>query len=128
MNPGDARREAGSATIPAGELQPFPDLSVSYIPGMPPLSPHLFWDVDRDSLDPSTHGPWLTKRVLEHGRWKDWQTLVSFYGKAELAELVTGLRTLEPRAFAFCRAWFDLPASSFRCSTSTPFPFPSNAC
>lgn len=86
---------------------------------MPPLSPHLFWDVDPGSLDPETHGTWLAKRVLEHGRWSDWQALVSHYGKPGLAELVTGIRSLDARAFSFCRAWFDLPASSFRCSTST---------
>lgn len=125
MNACDARTEDRPPTDSSGtcetssELQASPDPPIGYIRRMPPLSPHLFWDVDRDSLDPATHGAWLTKRVLEHGRWDDWQALPSFYGKAELAELVTGLRTLEPRAFAFCRAWFDLPASSFRCSTST---------
>ena len=95
---------------------------------MAPLSPHLFWDVDRESIDPGKHQAWLAKRVLEHGRWGDWKALVEFYGKTALEETVTGLRTLEPRSFAFCRAWFDLPASSVRCSDSPPFPFPSATC
>lgn len=86
------------------------------------LSDHLFWDVDRATIDPDRHSAWLVRRVLEYGRWKDWQVLVRRYGKPELARLSTGLRTLDPKAFAFCRAWFQLPAESFRCSTSTPFP------
>jgi hypothetical protein len=89
---------------------------------MTSLSDHLFWDVDRSAIDPEQHAAWLVKRVLEYGRWADWQLLVARYGKPRLAELVTGLRTLQPRAFAFCRAWFDLPSSSFRCSTSKQFP------
>ncbi|HEY8924762.1 MAG TPA: hypothetical protein VIU64_10305 [Polyangia bacterium] len=89
---------------------------------MPPLSAHLFWDVDRANVDPSRHAAWLVKRVLEHGRWSDWQTLVAYYGKAGLIEIVTGLRALDTRAFAFCRTWFELPASRFRCSATTPFP------
>ncbi|MBK1818078.1 hypothetical protein JIN84_20820 [Luteolibacter yonseiensis] len=86
------------------------------------LSNHLFRDVDRSAIDPEQHAAWLVKRVLEHGCWADWQWLVSHYGRPRLAAVVTSLRTLQPRAFEFCRAWFDLPPSSFRCSTSTPFP------
>jgi hypothetical protein len=89
------------------------------------LSEHLFWDVDRSTIDPETHAPWLVKRVLEYGRWSDWQTLVAHYGKPRLAETVTTLRSLQPRALAFCQAWFKLPPSAFRCSTSNPSRAPS---
>jgi hypothetical protein len=95
---------------------------------MPPLSAHLFWDVDRATIDPDRHAAWLVKRVLEHGRWSDWQAVVVYYGKAGLVEIVTSVRSLDARAFAFCRAWFDLPASCFRCSATTPFPLPSPSC
>ena len=91
---------------------------------MTELSEHLFWDVDRSTVDPERHGAWLARRVLEYGRWADWQWLVAYYGKPRLAEMVTGLRSLQPRAFAFCCAWFQLPPSSFRCSTTKPFPEP----
>ncbi|MEX1116840.1 MAG: hypothetical protein WEB53_16455 [Akkermansiaceae bacterium] len=86
------------------------------------LSEHLFWDVDRAGMDPDRHAAWLVRRVLEYGRWRDWQILVAHYGKPKLAELATGLRSLQPRAFAFCCAWFQLSPSEFRCSASTPFP------
>ena len=91
---------------------------------MTALSDHLFWDVDRSGIDPERHAAWLAQRVLEYGRWADWQLLVAHYGKPRLADLVTGLRSLQPRALAFCCAWFQLPPSSFRCSASTPFPNP----
>lgn len=91
---------------------------------MTALSDHLFWDVDRSGIDPEPHAGWLAKRVLEYGRWRDWQVLVAYYGKQQLANLVTDLRSLQPRASAFCCAWFQLPPSSFRCSASTPFPNP----
>lgn len=95
---------------------------------MPPLSEHLFWDVDRSSIDLERHVRWLVKRVLEYGRWRDWQTIVAHYGKPRLADIVTGLRGLNPRALAFCQAWFNLPPSAFRCSISNPFPLPSTDC
>lgn len=91
---------------------------------MTTLSDHLFWDVDRSGIDPERHAAWLAKRVLEYGRWRDWQILVAHYGKPRLAELATGLRSLHPRALAFCSAWFQLPLSAFRCSTSPQFQTP----
>ena len=80
------------------------------------LSAHLFWDVRAGEVDPERHAAWLAKRVLEYGDWPDWQELVRYYGRPRLAQIVTEIRSLQPRAFAFCRVWFDLPASSFRCS------------
>lgn len=31
------------------------------------LSEHLFWDVERSTVDPEKHAGWLARRVLEHG-------------------------------------------------------------
>ena len=92
---------------------------------MTSLSEHLFWDVDRSTIDPENHTAWLVKRVLEYGRWSDWQALVGQYGKPRLAEIVVTIRSLQPRAFAFCQAWFQLPPTAFRCSTSPPSRTPS---
>lgn len=92
------------------------------------LSDHLFWDVDRSSIDPERHAPWLVKRVLEYGRWSDWQTLVANYGKPRLSEIATSIRSLQPRARAFCEAWFQLPPTAFRCSAPTQSRIPSETC
>ncbi len=85
---------------------------------MPPLSPRLFWDVSAAEVDPDRHAAWLVRRVLEYGDWPDWQALVRHYGRSQLAGIVVGIRSLQPRALAFCITWFDLPASAFRCSTA----------
>jgi hypothetical protein len=82
------------------------------------LSSKLFWDVSQDQVDPDQHAAWLARRVLEYGDWTDWQALVRYYGKNRLAEIVQSIRSLHPKARAFCEIWFHLPASSFRCFTS----------
>jgi hypothetical protein len=66
----------------------------SIVPVVPSLSDHLFWDVDRATIDPDRHASWLVKRVLEQGRWRDWQALVSHYGKPRLEEIAADLRSL----------------------------------
>lgn len=51
-----------------------------------------------------------------HGAY--WSTETGRIGREGLAEIVIGIRSLHPRAFAFCRIWFDLPHSAFGCSTT----------
>lgn len=94
---------------------------------VPALSPHLFWDTDPDQVDFDRHASWLVKRVLEYGRWRDWQLLVRTYGKARLAEIVPGIRSLDPRAASFARTFLSLPSPS-TCSNSTPSPQTSGNC
>lgn len=84
------------------------------------LSPHLFWDTHPGRIDIDKHASWLVKRVLEYGDWPDWQALTQYYGKPRLASIATSIRSLHPKAFAFCQAWFGLPEQSFRCSIKQP--------
>jgi hypothetical protein len=69
------------------------------------LSDHLFWDVDRGSVDPGLNAPWLVKRVLEYGKWSDLMILVGEFGKERLREIVPEIRGLDRKAAAFCRIW-----------------------
>lgn len=56
------------------------------------LSPDLFWDVDQAAVDPAINARWLVERVLQRGRWKDWQKVSAHYGKARLSALRSDLR------------------------------------
>ncbi|MCD8481580.1 MAG: hypothetical protein LR015_02210 [Verrucomicrobia bacterium] len=96
--------------MPSSDL---PSTSVKHL-----LSPELFWDVRMDEVDLEKHAAWVTQRVLEYGDWPDWQVLVRHYGQSNLAAIVTGIRSLHPRVLAFCKVWFNLPESAFRCSTN----------
>ena len=73
---------------------------------MEALSPHLFWDVDRSTIDPEKHAQWLAKRVLTYGHWTDWKILVACYGRDRLGEIAASIPKLDPRSRAFCEAWF----------------------
>ena len=86
------------------------------------LSRHLYWDVDREQIDPEIHAAWLVRRVLEYGRWSDFREICSYYGKSRLSEIVVELRSLEPRAHHFCAAYFGIPPAAFRCSTPIASP------
>ncbi|MBR1720636.1 MAG: hypothetical protein IJ726_09580, partial [Phocaeicola sp.] len=40
------------------------------------FSDYIFWDVDRQSIDPVVHAPYIVQRVLEYGQYSDWKHLL----------------------------------------------------
>jgi hypothetical protein len=79
------------------------------------LSPHLFWDVNQNQIDPQTHQLFVIQRVLEYGLMEDWVATVAFYGKKNIAESVVQFRSLEKKSLHFVSAIFNIPLSQFRC-------------
>ena len=41
------------------------------------FSPHLFWDVNPESLDMEKHKKYIIGRTLDYGLTKDWRLIVS---------------------------------------------------
>jgi hypothetical protein len=64
------------------------------------LSPDLFWDVTRAEIDPKKHNRWLIERVVQRGRWEDWEIIRSHYDKQEICGLAEQLR-LDPKSANF---------------------------
>ncbi len=85
------------------------------------LSPYLFWDVDRETIDSEKHRGFIVQRVVERGTIKDWRLLRNQYGLGEIVIAAQGLRTLEPTALAFLSTVGHVPRESFRCSISNPW-------
>jgi hypothetical protein len=82
------------------------------------LSPHLFWDVDRNAVLPEVHQKFIIQRVLEYGTLNDWQTVLRFYGRETIIETAQTLRSLDPRALAFIAVFSGIPREHFRCYTT----------
>lgn len=85
------------------------------------LSPALFWDVDRETIDPEKHCQYIVQRVVERGTLEDWRSLRGHYGLDRVVESAQRLRTLEATALSFLSAMGHVPKESFRCFTSTPW-------
>ena len=66
------------------------------------LSPNLFWDVERSSVNWQDHRLWLLARILERGRWEDWLEIEKNISTRELRELEPDLR-IEARERNFLR-------------------------
>ena len=81
------------------------------------FSDHIFWDVDRTSIDLTANAPYVVQRVLEYGLYCDWNLLLNYYGMSHIVDISKNLRTLEPRALAFISTISGTPIEEFRCYT-----------
>ena len=88
------------------------------------LSPHLFWDVDREQVDPEKHRRSIIQRVLERGSWDDWKAVKAEYTLPSIVEEARNMRCLEPTALAFVSCVGHVPKESFRCCSSKPSNLP----
>ena len=68
------------------------------------LSDVLFWDVERDSLDPQKHIRWIIERVLEKGNYSDWLALKTNVTKETLEKEFDRLR-IDPKSRNFLRRY-----------------------
>ncbi|MCQ2255218.1 MAG: hypothetical protein MJZ29_06950 [Bacteroidaceae bacterium] len=92
------------------------------------LSPHLFWDVDVNSIEFDKHKAYIVQRVMEYGLMEDWNKLKETIGITEIVETCKRLRTLDPKALAFISLISKTPLEEFRCYTTkqlnqTPWDF-----
>jgi hypothetical protein len=82
----------------------------------------LFWDTNLATLDLAKHEKQIIARVVERGGLDGWHKLRRHYGDDKLRQVVTSLRTLEPRTVNFLCLMLNLKKENFRCCTSRPFP------
>ena len=91
------------------------------------FSDYIFWDVDRSSIDPVAHSPYIVQRVLEYGQYEDWKHLLDYYGLDSIVNTAKQLRTLEAKALSFISTVSRTPIEQFRCyNTRQSIPQHSN--
>ena len=83
------------------------------------FSPHLFWDVDRDTLDFEKSKETIIYQVLEFGMMKDWKMLQDLYSKETMKEITLNLRQLDPVTLAFIANYLKIDKTEFRCSKNS---------
>jgi len=84
------------------------------------LSEHLFWDVDRASVDPEQHRQFMISRIMDRGTLDDVKVAWSYYGEEMVREVLLNAAALHKKTIAFFARQFDLPRESFRaCRNST---------
>jgi len=81
------------------------------------LSPHLFWDVDKDNLNIETHFRYIIQKVLEFGLLKDWLLLYKTFGIKRIVAEAQEIGSLDKRTASFLAHISDTNIESFKCYT-----------
>ncbi|HUH17986.1 DUF6922 domain-containing protein [Albibacterium sp.] len=82
------------------------------------FSSHLFWDVNRNSLDINRSRRLIVHRVLDYGLLKDWQLLVKVYGIKDISEISSTIKDLDIKSAAFVSLLSKTPLEQFSCFTT----------
>ena len=79
------------------------------------FSASLFWDVDKTSLDFEKHAIHVIDKALNHGTWQDFRTVLEYYGREKVAEVVKNLRYMDKYTMQFSSVYFQIPKTEMRC-------------
>ncbi len=79
------------------------------------LSPYLFWDIDRRSVDSQRHIRWLVERIISRGDLNDFLALLEFYPEEKIKNEVIKVRHWDKKTMAFLSHFFNIPLENFRC-------------
>lgn len=85
------------------------------------LSSKAFWDIDMSKLDYEKNGPYVIRKVFEHGSWDDVLEVVVFYGKEKTKEVLTTATYLKEATLYFAARFFNIPITNFKCYTSKQY-------
>lgn len=92
--------------------------SISYT--ITDFSDHLFWDFDRNKINPDKPSAQVVQRVLEYGLLKDWIILTHLYPFSDILQTAMNLRDLDPKAVVFLMNISGVSKEDFRCYTTKP--------
>ena len=79
------------------------------------FSPHIFWDVDVQSVDLEKNGVFVLQRVLQYGILKDWLLLKYIMGAENIKALAVQLPTLDDVSISFLSNLYKIDKSEFKC-------------
>ena len=78
------------------------------------LSAPLFWDVERNSVDPEANAAFLIIRVMERGTSQEVRATWAYYGAARIKEALLTAPSLSRKTIAFFANQFGLVKEDFR--------------
>jgi hypothetical protein len=83
------------------------------------LTPALFWDVDRATVDPEKHSRFIIPRIMDRGTREDVREVMRFYGNDVVREVLLTAPALHKKTIAYFACKFDVPRDHFRAYRKT---------
>lgn len=81
------------------------------------LSPHLFWDVNKENLDWEKNIRMIVERVIERGTYKNLLLIENIYGREKLVNVVKQISYMNPKDIMFVHIYYNIPLEQLKCYT-----------
>lgn len=79
------------------------------------LKDQYFWDVDISELDLETSQRLIIERVFRLGDVTDMKTIIGYYGKKKVVDVLCKLNYLDPKTLNFVSKLFNKSPKNFQC-------------
>jgi len=79
------------------------------------INPHYFWDIDLLTLDLNSSARLIVERVFSLGEVHEMNSLISYYGREKVIDVLSNLSYLDPKTLNFVSRLFNKPLKSFKC-------------
>ena len=85
------------------------------------LSKQAFWDVDMGKLDYNKNADYIIVKVFDNGSLRDTMEITAWYGDDKVVKALMNAPYLRETTMVFASKLFNIPISSFKCSTTTQY-------
>jgi len=79
------------------------------------LSDYLFWDCNKNVLDPDIDKKLILERVFSRGTENDERTIFSYYGTNLIKTTVLDIKYFDKKTLNYLSIIFNIPKEEFRC-------------
>ena len=79
------------------------------------LSNYLFWDYDKNMLDPNIDKNLILERVFTRGTENDEKEVFNYYGKDIIKQAVLHIKYLDKKTLNYLSTIFNISKEDFEC-------------
>ena len=79
------------------------------------LSDNLFWDCNKDMLDPNIDKNLILERVFTRGTENDEKEVFNYYGKNLIKQAVLNIKYLDKKTLNYLSIILNIPKEDFKC-------------
>jgi len=79
------------------------------------LSPHLFWDMNLNSLDSDFNKTIIIERVFDRGDLNDIKIVINLYGIEAIKAEIIKAGNLDKKTLNWASNFLKIPKNKFRC-------------
>lgn len=89
---------------------------------IPQISPVVFWDIPKESIDYEKNSDFIICRVFNYGNFQEIADIIICYGKGYVKKLLLSTKNLDTFGLESASAFLGIPEKQFSCYELKQYP------